>query len=265
MNDDFVSDSTTDMDIFDIGEYKIAPKEYVKPFLPFSITLYKQEKKYFHYLFYKLRRYFSPYKLILEQSPSAFQPIFERIDVSKNYYFMGHWMNLRYFVDYENQIRSLFKLKDSSFLCSDIAHLIQNDDKFTSVSLHIRRGDYLNSGFIETMDIDYYKKAIEYIKLKVSNPYLFIFTNDFDWVEKHFQLDIPLTFVKGNTRQNSYKDMVLMSLCKHNIIANSSFSWWGAWLNENPDKCVIAPKKWYADEKRNKFASEITPKEWIRL
>lgn len=79
------------------------------------------------------------------------------------------------------------------------------------------------------------------------------------------KMECPHKLITGNTNKNACIDILLMSKCKHNIVANSSFSWWGAWLNENPDKCVIAPKKWYADKKRNKYISEITPKEWIRL
>ena len=111
--------------------------------------------------------------------------------------------------------------------------------------------------------LKYYKKAMDYFRNKLSEKAEFyIFTNDFSWAEEQFT-ERDCHFVKGNTGRNSFRDMQLMSLCRHHIVANSSFSWWGAWLNQNPDKIVIAPKRWinHPDEEK----TDIIPENWIRI
>jgi hypothetical protein len=264
MSDDFVSDMPTDMDMFTMGDYKIADKKHTEVFMPFSVVRYKQEKKYLSYVYYKLRRKLHPAKLVTEKFPSQYISDFENLNTAREYYFMGHWMNLKYFSGFEERIKTLFELKDKSFYQSDIALEIIESSK-TPVSLHIRRGDYLSSGFIATTEMSYYQKAIELIQEKVECPFLYVFTNDPDWVEHEFKPELPYKIVSGNTGADSYKDMLLMSLCKHNIIANSSFSWWGAWLNKHGDKLVVCPQKWYPAEKMNRYIDEMIPDEWIKL
>lgn len=134
-----------------------------------------------------------------------------------------------------------------------------------SVSIHVRRGDYLKpririvSGNICTTE--YYNEAISIIKEKVANPRFFVFSNDIEWVKQN--LDIPeAVYVNNNNNENSFRDMQLMSLCKHNIIANSSFSWWGAWLNRNSGKVVIAPKKWFHNE--SVCSADLIPDNWYK-
>ena len=264
MNEDFVSDMQTDMDVFSIGDYKIADKGQIKEFMPFSVARYKQEKRYLSYIYYKLRRKLHPAKLVTEKFPSQYISDFDSLNTFHKYYFMGHWMNLRYFSGFEDRIRALFELKDNSFYDSDVAKEIIGSIE-TPVSLHIRRGDYLSSGFIEVAEMSYYQKAIALIKENVKSPVLYVFTNDPRWVEHEFKPDLPYKIVSGNTGANSYKDMLLMSLCKHNIIANSSFSWWGAWLNNNENKIVVCPKNWYATEKLNTNVEQMVPDNWKRL
>ncbi len=139
--------------------------------------------------------------------------------------------------------------------------LMQKMSAENSVAIHVRRGDYKNSRFT-LLDIEtYYLKAIEKIKEQVKNPKFYIFSNDIDFVKTHFsKMDIDSEIVDINSGQQSFMDMVLMSNCKHNIIANSSFSWWSAWLNENPDKIVIAPKKWYS---QNIPMNDMIPNGWV--
>jgi len=264
MNDDFVSDMPTDMVVFSIGDYKIADNNQIKVFKPFSVARYKQEKKYLAYIYYKLRRKLHPAKLVTEKSPCQYVDDFEQLNVTRKTYFMGHWMNLRYFLGFEDRIRALFELKDNSFYESDIAQEIIGSLE-TPVSLHIRRGDYLSSGFIATTEMSYYQKAIALIKEQVESPVLYVFTNDPGWVEHEFKPELPYKIVSGNTGADSYKDMLLMSLCKHNIIANSSFSWWGAWLNKNASALVVAPQQWYPTERMNRYVSEMIPSNWICL
>ncbi len=134
-----------------------------------------------------------------------------------------------------------------------------------SVSLHIRRGDYAKNphatkhhGLIE---LDYYKKATEFIKTKISNPLFFIFSDDIDWVRINLKIE-NCVFI-SNPKIAETEEMYLMSQCSHNIIANSTFSWWGAYLNHNPIKIVIAPKQWTVKKTADEL--EIIPENWIQI
>ncbi|MEI6553564.1 MAG: alpha-1,2-fucosyltransferase, partial [bacterium] len=135
-----------------------------------------------------------------------------------------------------------------------------------SISIHIRRGDYISNqeanNFHGSCSIDYYTEAINIIKGKVSNPIFFVFSDDIAWVKENLKSDIVATWVSEYNLDNT-EDLLLMSFCKHQIIANSSFSWWGAYLNRNINKIVIAPKKWIANKGYN--TDEITPSSWIKL
>lgn len=138
--------------------------------------------------------------------------------------------------------------------------------KTNSVSLHIRRGDYITSKitnkFHGTCCLGYYKKAMKLINKKVKNPKYFVFSDDIYWVKKNLEIKNAF-YVDDNVGDKSYIDMQLMSMCKHNIIANSSFSWWAAWLNNNPNKIVIAPKKWFNDPGMD--TTDLISEEWIRF
>ena len=123
----------------------------------------------------------------------------------------------------------------------------------------------INNDIHGACSIEFYKKSIEYISNNVSNPFIFIFSDDIKWARKNLKLDYPCEYISGNNGNKNYVDMQLMSLCKHNIIANSSFSWWGAWLNLNPNKIVIAPKQWYSDKVRNAQTSDLISNTWIRI
>ena len=145
---------------------------------------------------------------------------------------------------------------------ADIAEKIS---QVNAVSLHVRRGDYISdkkNAFIGVCTLDYYKTAIEKIKTQVDNPVFFVYSDDINWVKNNLVIDKTAVFVNHNRGQESYNDMHLMSLCKHNIIANSSFSWWGAWLNTSPDKIVIAPKQWFANMQDT---SDLLPDNWLKM
>ena len=139
--------------------------------------------------------------------------------------------------------------------------------KSKSISLHIRRGDYVsnktynqNHGII---DLSYYEKAVDYISKKIGNDIkVFAFSDDPDWVYKNLNLQFQIKFIDNNSSENSYEDLRLMLNCDHNIIANSSFSWWGAWLNLNPNKIVISPQKWYGNKQIQN--PDIVPSTWLK-
>lgn len=264
LRDDISEPLITDLNVFCIEPIVESVPALRKLFEPFSVRAYRDNKQYFKYLYFKLRRKYQSNKLITEPHPSMYIELIERLNVDSKYYFLGFWQNPRYFEGYESRIRSFFVPKDVSVYELPVAKEIIASD-YNTISLHFRRGDYMTSGFIEPISLDYYYKAVELISGKLNNPFFYIFTDEPEWVKANFQIQFPHKLVTGNTGKDSYKDILLMSKCKNHIMANSSFSWWGAWLDENPNKIVIAPKKWYASTDRDKYALEITPKEWIRL
>ncbi|OAV72399.1 Glycosyl transferase family 11 [Bacteroidales bacterium Barb6] len=151
-----------------------------------------------------------------------------------------------------------------SLLSHKTNNILPDIESSQSVSIHIRRGDYLQGDninvFVNLCASSYYKNAIHYIEENINNPSFFVFSNDIDWVKNN--MDIPnATFVSWNKKEDSWQDMFLMSMCKHNIIANSSFSWWGAWLNNNEDKIIIALSRFLTTCENN----DLIPKEWITL
>lgn len=182
-----------------------------------------------------------------------------------NTYIEGFFQSEKYFGFVEEKIRNdfQFKTKPDSFN----QHLIDMITSSNSISLHIRRGDYVQKkryqNLYATCSLDYYKRGVEHIAKTVENPKLFIFSDDPNWVRQNLNLPYECIFVDNNSGSKSYEDMRLMSLCKHNVIANSSFSWWGAWLNNNSEKIVIAPQKWFNDEKI--VQTDVIPQSWTRI
>lgn len=174
-------------------------------------------------------------------------------------YLKGYWQSEKYFLDFSDDLRKEFTfplLKDEKNI--EIANQIKSTN---AVSIHIRRGDYLNSGRNFALDLNYYRMAMAYIYQKINNPVFYVFSDDMKWAEEIFN-DLNIILINWNVGPNSYIDMQLMSLCKHNIIANSSFSWWGAWLNTNADKIVIAPAKWMPHHESD---NDLIPDGWIRI
>ncbi|RTL12957.1 MAG: alpha-1,2-fucosyltransferase [Neisseriaceae bacterium] len=175
-------------------------------------------------------------------------------------YLEGYWQSEKYFGTHSDTIRNDFKFPLLDIKNKDYADKISQGE---AVSIHIRMGDYVNHplhGGICTLE--YYKKALSLIEEKVESPLFFIFSNDIEWCQNNLKLDKAI-YVTGNEGKNSFRDMHLMSMCKHNIIANSSFSWWGAWLNNNPDKVVVAPSKWFNDKTIN--TKDLLPDSWIQI
>lgn len=174
----------------------------------------------------------------------------------------GYWQTEKYFKDIEDIIRSEFTLKTEYSNLNP--ELIAKISSCNSVSMHIRRDDYITNQntneFHGIYSLDYYKKAIDLIAEKFPNPIIFIFSDDLKWCEENIKIKYPIVFVKGN---KNYEDLIIMSKCQHNIIANSTFSWWGAWLNNNPNKIIIAPQKWFNNPNIN--YSDIIPSTWIKI
>lgn len=178
-------------------------------------------------------------------------------------YFSGYWQSEKYFKEIKNEIRDKFFFRKDIvgvYGNNEIEQMIMEDKN--AVSIHVRLGDYLTNtklyGGICTTQ--YYQRAISYIKGKVSKPTFFLFSDDIELAKSYFR-DDKITYVDNNPEIPGYIDMYLMSLCKHHIIANSSFSWWGAWLGQKEDSIIIAPEKWL----RDMLSLDIVPSDWVKL
>lgn len=175
----------------------------------------------------------------------------------------GLWQSEEFFLEIEKEIRKKFQFPNFT---EKENILIKNKIEGTnSVSIHIRRGDYVGCKNLEKLaPIFYYKRAIDYIIKNTDNPIFFIFSNDIAWCKENLKLEKKHYYIDWNKGDKSFRDMQLMSLCKHNIIPNSTFSWWGAWLNNNPHKIIIAPEKWFNDSANLNY-SHVIPKSWIKI
>ena len=168
-----------------------------------------------------------------------------------------------YFKEFTNEISSIFTFNKP--LNEENYKIAQDIINSKSVSMHVRRGDFLlERNKKHQVDLStYYSNAIKEVSKNYSNPKFFIFTDDLDWIYKNNLIKSNYVFVNINQKINSFLDMQLMSLCKVNIIANSSFSWWGAWLNNNIDKTIFAPKDWFSDKSIN--TESLIPKTWNKI
>lgn len=178
-------------------------------------------------------------------------------------YLDGYWQSERYFKKNAHIIREDFTVRAKPTGLNK--SLLQQIASTQAVCLHVRRGDYVESKIASlshgTCSLDYYQQAIKLIAQKVLEPHFFVFSDDPAWVKKNLQIGHSTTHVSHN--QNApEEDLRLMSRCQHFIIANSTFSWWGAWLADNPKKIVIAPKQWFRTLYDDR---DLVPKEWVRL
>ncbi len=204
------------------------------------------------------------YNLYEEQNAFNYDPDFSGLPDHTQ--LLGFFQSERYFASFHEVVRKCFTFKKPlSDKNLETAIKIKNT---SSVSIHIRRGDYIsnkNSANTYTqLSTQYYEKAIDRICKEVENPTFFVFSDEPEEARKIIS-SAQAVYIDWNKGRDNYIDMQLMSLCKHNIIANSSFSWWGAWLNNNEEKTVIAPEKWFKDEHENDKTNDLIPEKWIRI
>jgi len=189
----------------------------------------------------------------------------EVLKLGDSKYLQGYWQSEKYFLDIENIIRKDFTVKIPPTETNQ--KMMDEINSQNSASLHIRRGDYVNDEktkkFHGICSLDYYIRGAKLIAEKNPDVRFFVFSDDIAWAKENLKLDFPMMFVDINDDDHNYEDMRLMSKCRHHIIANSSFSWWGTWLNPNQEKIVIAPKKWFNDA--NIDTSDLIPEKWIRI
>ncbi len=187
------------------------------------------------------------------------------LKINHGVYLDGYWQSEKYFLDIEEVIRKELSVKTPPDAGNEqMMERIRNE---AAVSLHIRRADYVTNNHTLAVhgccSLDYYHHAVTLMAEKVESPHFFIFSDDPAWAKSNLQLPFQVTFVTHNGPDKNYEDLRLMSLCRHNILANSTFSWWGAWLNAHPDKMVIAPKKWFNTEAIN--PKDLLPEDWIKI
>ena len=190
----------------------------------------------------------------------GFNPAFESLPDGT--YLHGYWQVERYFKHIEADIRAAFVPRNP--MSDQNAEMAARIASGTSVSLHVRRGDYLTVGAHGLCDQTYYDAALaKVVEGLGSDPTVFVFSDDPDWAKDNLPLPFEKVVVDFNGPDTDYEDLRLMSLCQHNILANSSFSWWGAWLNTNPNKRVAGPANWFSDPKLNN--PDILPDGWLTV
>lgn len=209
----------------------------------------------------KVGMYYAGYKYTIRDKASGFDERFLNKFDTKDYLF-GFWQSEKYFKDIKQSIIKAFHFPN---YCNQENIRIANEmHNLNSIAIHVRRGDYLkNKMFINLSEVGYYERAIAEIKnLSLSIRKWYIFSDDISWCIDNLPLiDENVEYVNWNTKEKSYQDMQLMTECKYVIVANSSFSWWGAYLNQNAT-AVIAPKEYYVNNPG--FNKDVCPEEWIR-
>ena len=241
---------------YELHNFLIQEKFFNKSFL--DKALFKFEN---------VNRIFSKYsrgRLNYYKEPKCF--IFDEnlVSLTDSVYLDGYWQSYRYLELYKSQLINDFEFRNPPD--DNNIFLIKEMNEVNSVAVHIRRGDYLSNRIFSkvhnVLDIEYYISALDLINRKIPNPIFYIFSDDIAWAKQNLGFFGSCVFV-SNPEQSSIEDMRLMRSCKHNIIANSSFSWWGAWLNPNPNKIVVAPTRWLKTDLESN--SDLMPKEWIRI
>ncbi len=179
-------------------------------------------------------------------------------------YLNGYFQSQKYFLPTEKTIREELSLKKEAISkVESFSNILKNQN---SVSVHFRRADFasdpVSAEYHGILSKEYYLNAVALVVSKLSNPAFYVFSDDINWAKEKLK-NHGATFVSGEISKNHFEDLYLMSRCRHNIIANSSFSWWGAWLNNNPEKIVIAPERWF--NKGPKDTQDLIPEGWIRI
>ncbi len=199
---------------------------------------------------------------VQEQGPQFDPHILQRLGTV---YLDGYWQSEQYFAASADVLRQEFQLRNAPDAAN--AAMLRQIDATSAVSVHVRRGDYVTDAktnqYHGVCSLDYYAAAVNYLTRTVTAPHFFVFSDDPQWCREHLRFGYPVTLVEHNGAEQDYEDLRLMSRCQHHIIANSSFSWWGAWLGSYTEKLVIAPRQWYADPTRH--AADRVPDEWVRL
>lgn len=221
------------------------------------------EQAQFRWMRGKLSRHLRlhPLHLVCEKGYGVHAPA---LDAPKHSYLLGHWQSEAYFAGIRGELLQEFTPKAPPG-AADLA-LMHHMQRGTPVSVHVRRGDYLSSKtaaqFHGLCSLDYYRTAIGLVAQRVSDPVFFIFSDDPEWTRAHIAPAFPCHYVSHNRPEHAFQDLRLMSMCQHHIIANSSFSWWGAWLAPAQSGMVVAPATWFAS---GRPCPDLIPSRWIQI
>jgi hypothetical protein len=210
--------------------------------------------------YYRLR---PPYRRPVYKQPGfGYDPHFSQAGDGR--YLKGYWQSWKFFEPVSGQLRNLYRLREEH--TREVTAFAESLRRRETVSVHIRRGDYNNPealAYHGLLSAAYYNAALQKIKTMHPGAEILFFSDDIEWVRAHVQTDLPHRFVTGILTRTALEDFHLMQHCMHHIIANSSFSWWAAWLNPHREKTVIAPQAWFSTTKND--TRDILPPAWIRL
>lgn len=195
-----------------------------------------------------------PYKYFSEDDP-----LYDRnlLDLKGNWYLQGWFQDSRYFQKYADIIRKELTPRKKIKISFELKNILQLNN---TVSVHIRRSDFKESR--NELPVTYYYNAINYIREMIADPFWIVFSDDISWVKENINFGKNCYFVSGKEKLQDYEELIVMSCCRNHIIANSTYSWWGAWLGRNDDKIVVGPNKWFL---RRKYSTKVIPKEWIQV
>jgi len=189
-----------------------------------------------------------------------------------DFYIEGWLANEKYFKNYRQVL--IDELNMDHAMSAENLNLREGIKSANAVSVHVRRGDYLTNSYFSNLTRDYYQQAFRWVYENINKPVFYFFSDDIDWVKKEYAFVDEAIFVQGNSlREGTFAthsaidDLMLMRSCKHNIIANSTFSWWAAWLNTYAEKKVLFPARWFNDAKaQHKFETgNYNPATWIKI
>lgn len=204
------------------------------------------------------------FKTILERKQKGRMEPYTKKYIWPLIYFKGFYQTEKYFADIKDEVRKAFTFNMSLASAKSKKTALEMDQNEHSVSIHIRRGDYLQPKHWEAIgqicQLEYYQNAIKEIEKHIENPVYYVFSEDLKWVKENLNLKNAV-YIDWNKGDNSWQDMMLMSHCHHHIICNSTFSWWGAWLDSRKKKIVIGPQQWTKHEN----SDTILPQEWIKV
>lgn len=196
-----------------------------------------------------------------EHQMFVYDPAIERLTTGKNVYLTGYWQSEKYFADQTASIRNAFKPRQP--LSPENQELAAEMQNRQSVSVHVRRGDYINDPHTSSLHLvctlQYYQTAMQHISNTIDTPDFYIFSDDPAWCAENLHSDYPIT-IMSNNQTPAHHELLLRSYCQHHILSNSSFSWWGVWLNYNMDKRIIVPDQWLPGQKT--MALTVIPKQW---
>ncbi len=200
---------------------------------------------------------------VVRRRKHGFDPsVFE---IRKTTFLEGWFQSELYFRENGDLIRRELQLRQPP--SDENRKCLQQIASSAAVSVHVRRGDYVSDPHINKVigicGLDYYRAAIELVRGRVASPTFFVFSDDPQWTRENLDVPEPRVFISHNCNVADWEDIRLMSACRHFVIANSTFSWWGAWLGAAADKIVVAPKVWFADPGIS--TKDIVPESWIRL